>query len=426
MVTLTYSSVWFGKFCKVFVAMTKDKAEEVLSRHKIDIILSDINLCGISGIDLANEYKVRYPDTTICLWTNSITTVYRELRDGIECIQKTGVERLTVPPIMNFWLLNNLTKEANNKRARILQQLPFKHLVEVESRKVINGLESLEMRLTRNDQQLYIPAVAYRHPNHPEQIDAGVPLGRGCRGKCRMCLITRITEHVTSLTAPEIIAPVLHILDSHKALGFFTGKYHLSIGYTCGDDPIYCWEELCKAIEMIDAVKDLNASHIITTIGNSTVFKKMLPQLNGHKVKIYLSGHSTDKAKRDWLMPATKRQSLEKTVMQLSEHAWLTWQNFTYCHLLIKGFNDSPEEADGIANLLAGLPCDVKVMTIADGCLPEYPEKVTEQDGLDFVELLKQRGVDARYRENIGSEGTVSCGKHLTTNDRAIADNLTS
>lgn len=424
--TLICAKSWFDGFCKeIHVACDSQDAEAVFAKHNIDIILCDVELKTESGIGLAREYIIRFPKAIIYLWTAEIEKNYQELVYGIECVQKNGEKNSTVAPVMHLWSQKNkLSQELKEKQESIFKQLSFGGLVKLESRQCVDGLEAVELSLLRNE-LLHFMAVAYRNQADVGQTDINLALGHGCMahnclgGPCKMCLIGKISRNVTSFRAPEIVSQIPHLLTGYKSRGYLNGK--LSIGYSCGNDPIYCWRELVKAIKIIDDVRELKVRHIITTIGNLKMFDEMLPMLNGREVDLYLSAHATRRLAREWLIPASKGGgSLWKMAERLSRYSSDTGRKWTYCQLLVKDFNDSPEEAWRISELLKGMPCKVKVMTVADNCLATFPKIVTREDGLTFTNILNELGLDARFRKNIGGDKAVKCGMHLATHNRNI------
>jgi len=360
---------WFGEFCKVYQVSNLEAAECILRVVKIDIFLLDVN--NTEELIIASWYKIRFPRAIVCLWTSQIQQLNCSLLIGMICIQKTS-KNLVVPVIMNQWLLKNQEKWAMEKRMEISRKLS-PDLVRVYFREPKESLEALHMYLKR-DRHKAIMSVACREPSRPNQINFYLQLMRGCYADCRMCGTCRI-RNVTKLSGHEIAAQVPHLTETSKAFGYLKGD-DISIGYPNGGDPIYCTFELCQAIDIIDYIDGLKVRHTVTTIGSEKVFRRLFSRLSDHNVSYHLSGHSTEQKLRNWLMPATKEESLERMIGLCSEHHARTGQRFTYCHMLIKDFNDSPEEADRIADLIMGTPFDVNVMTISDGCLSLFSRKV--------------------------------------------------
>ena len=429
---LNLCNIVFSKVCEVFLVRNLVDAQSMLSEYKFDIVLSDIHL-GIrdSGIVFANELKRDFPLVAVSLMTSKIKDNYAELNSGIFCVEKTGDIKAMMSAILNYWLLEKRQKKQfMQKQKSILKQLPFKDCMRVVSRKPIRGVEAIDYRLLRDDFPRYVRSVNYRHPNHPLKISVGVAVMRGCYAKCRTCQTGMVDEHVTEFGMPEMVAQVLYSLESSNAYGYLSDDYEISVEYTCGGDFIYCSRAVCDSIAALYNVSELNyPTFIIPTIGNNKIFEQYLPILTKFPVRIYLSTHSLEKEKREWLLPATTGQSLEKTREILSNFSatvglnWEAGKKWVLAWMLIKGFNDSAKDLNSIAQFCKGYPIRVKVM-LMDGSLAEYPEKIREKEGLLFVEKLRELGVDAYYAVNMGSElelngipSNMTCGTTKSTHD---------
>lgn len=408
--------IWFEKVCKPpFLAKNSTAALKILRERKeqgfkVDIALIDVGLGPESGVELSNTIKKQYPSMLVLLMTGAIMDNYGYLHTDIQCVVKAGEENKLVPLVMNFWRTEHLRKDLGKKLSLILEQFPHKDRIKGVIRTPYEDFEALDGIIQRADGiERYIRWVIYRYSEHPGMVDFGLTVGRGCPGRCEPCQTGKITENVTSLTPPEMVAQFLHLLDSFQAFGFLEEGYEFSLNYTCGNDFIFNAENVIRSIEMLAEIRELPISFIITTIGNTAVFRKYLPMLSKYLVKIYLSGHSLDPEKRNWFLPMTEGQSLFEQREILAELHQTTGKRSTYCHLLTKGFNDSSEDIRQIAEFCQGWPFDVKVMPIADGCSQKYPEVVTPEDVRIFVDKLQDRGVDARARFVVGPKNA-TCG----------------
>lgn len=434
---------WFSKLCGK-VVLFPDPGNLLLAIMKgkrYDIILIDINLgpSQVSGVEVAKVLKQSRPKTVVCLMTGAIMQNYTELQySDIFCLEKSVEERNMVPAILNQW---HITKARDAKSheimLKILQQLPYEHHIVPTNKRIIDGTAEVTDFLLRRDGKIaleYARAVCYRHPNHPGKFSCGIMVMRGCYAGCLMCIScdTKCGK-VTVFTAEELIAQILHSLFSSQfAFGCLRGDYVVSVEATCGGDYIYCYKSVNRMIAETYAINLLKMEYVITTIGNEKILQKAFPAIVGYPVRIYLSVHSLVQEKREWLMPATKGQSVEKLGEILSDFTRKVsvkhpnCAKWTLCWMLIKGFNDSMEDVEKIAELFRShpdWPVDVKVMLATGEKIAKYfPLILGEEDGRNFVQKLKEKGVDARFAVNIGSktEGAyMSCG---TT--RTIYDNL--
>lgn len=73
-----------GRQCETLAASTAEQALELLARHPFDLVISDIRMPGLSGLDLLRAVKTRQPETPVVLITGapSVDSAVYGLRYG--------------------------------------------------------------------------------------------------------------------------------------------------------------------------------------------------------------------------------------------------------------------------------------------------------------------------------------------------------
>ena len=138
-------------FCEnVFDAENILNAKEILTKQRIDIIISDINLPDMSGIDFVKEIRIR--DKTIPI---ILLSAYTEKEFLLEATRLKLVDYLTKP--INFKDLNNALQKCveeilDNSRYIIT----FKNNIQynVSHNCLIDNNEKEEIRLTNKELDL--------------------------------------------------------------------------------------------------------------------------------------------------------------------------------------------------------------------------------------------------------------------------------
>ena len=138
-------------FCEnVFDSENILNAKEILSKNRIDIIISDINLPDMSGIDFVKEIRIR--DKTIPI---ILLSAYTEKEFLLEATKLKLVDYLTKP--INFKDLNNALQKCveeilDNSRYIIT----FKNNIQynVSHNCLIDNNEKEEIRLTNKELDL--------------------------------------------------------------------------------------------------------------------------------------------------------------------------------------------------------------------------------------------------------------------------------
>ena len=147
---------------------------------------------------------------------------------------------------------------------------------------------------------------------------------------------------------------------------------------------------------------------VFSTVGDARVFDR----LAAHDVKpaLALSLHTTDAKLRAELLPRAPRIDPDELVELGERYARTTGYPIQYQWTLLDGINDSDEEVEGIARLLAGKYAVMNLIpynTIeALGYKRPDPARVTE-----IVRVLHKRGVLTKVRNSAGQDVDGGCGQ---------------
>lgn len=100
--------------CGYRVLSTADPLEalEILGREQVDIVLSDINMPGIDGIELLKRMKAEHP-----LLQFIMLTAYSSIDKIQDCLQ-AGASDYLIKPVEDMEVLENIIKEADRRIKR--------------------------------------------------------------------------------------------------------------------------------------------------------------------------------------------------------------------------------------------------------------------------------------------------------------------
>lgn len=404
------SVFWFegGGFCKVHFAENAAKAEDVLREHKISIFLVDV-FGHEFGKDLIEGYMVRFPDAFFCLWTNGLEKAYDKLDGKIKCFAKNESKNETVPMIMKAWEDHKKGKK-NNTASQTIE------VVGIEKQK---DIEILNVRLKRNH-EIDFECAALRHSDHYEQLNLSTTLGYGCRIKCSFCYTGELVgpgKCPLVFNALEQFHQVECLLECSISLGYQHQK--VVISDHGGNDPRYCIDEYCGFIKMTrEKLKGQDLRFIATSVGGGDTFKEIASCLSPCD-SLELSANFAENKIRGIYMPGVARDSVEREVRILDLDSAESGRKNRYRILLFDGLNNTKEEAIRIANLLLGTSLSVIVTKPESVCLREYPNILTDEQACDFVRMLQDLGVQAKYNKNVGV-GPVTCGRQINARIRKI------
>ena len=109
-------------------------------------------------------------------------------------------------------------------------------------------------------------------------------------------------------------------------------------------------------------------------------------------------------------MPVAHRYTLAETLDACRAYFDRTGRRVTFEYSLVKGKNDSREQAMKLAKLLAGMNCHVNLIPINPVEEREY-EKSDQDSIAKFKLTLEKNYINATIRKSMGSDIDAACGQ---------------
>jgi len=131
---------------------------------------------------------------------------------------------------------------------------------------------------------------------------------------------------------------------------------------------------------------------------------------SGLGVNLAVSLHAPDDATRTMLMPIARKWPVSEVIGASQEYFRLTGRRVTFEYALIKGVNDSREQAEELARLLSGFPCHVNLIRlnpVAAGKFVPADKYTVEQ----FAGVLAAHHVAVTVRRQLGIDIDAACGQ---------------
>jgi 23S rRNA (adenine2503-C2)-methyltransferase len=171
---------------------------------------------------------------------------------------------------------------------------------------------------------------------------------------------------------------------------------------------------LDRVLESIEALNDqrrfgLGARHITVSTSGVVPGIRRLTAL-GPQFTLAVSLHAARDPLRDVLVPLNRRWPVAEVVGAAREHAAATGRRVTYEVTMIAGINDTAQDADAMAELLAGDHAHVNLIPmnpVAHTPWTASPMPVIET----FAAHLRASGISATIRRNRGQEVGAACGQ---------------
>jgi 23S rRNA (adenine2503-C2)-methyltransferase len=227
----------------------------------------------------------------------------------------------------------------------------------------------------------------------------------GCAQGCLFCL-TATGGFERNLTRAEIIAQVRDIkneLDDPEQLR--------NIVFMGMGEPLANYKNLVSALDTItdnDAGLRFATRRItVSTAGLATRFTALGRDT---KVNLAISLNATDNDTRSRLMPINRNYSLEVLLKACRTFPLPAGRRITFEYILIKGLNDSEDDARRLARLLQPIRCKINLIPFNkhEGCDYERPP---ESDIQAFYKILFDKNYTVIIRRSKGQDISAACGQ---------------
>ena len=225
----------------------------------------------------------------------------------------------------------------------------------------------------------------------------------GCNMGCAFCA-SGMKKKLRNLTTSEM---VLQILMVEKIANIKIGNVVvMGIG-----EPFDNYDNLINFLHIINNPLglEIGARHItVSTCG-------LVPKIYEYakidiQVNLAISLHSADNEIRNKIMPINKSYNLSLLIKATKDYILETGKRVTIEYILLRGVNDTKEDALKLAKLLKGL--NVYVNLIPYNEVKEKPfKRSTPEDMRLFFHTLKENNINVQLRKEQGSDIDAACGQ---------------
>lgn len=231
----------------------------------------------------------------------------------------------------------------------------------------------------------------------------------GCNVGCKFCA-TGYLGFKRNLTAGEIVGQLM-LIESE------TSREVTNIVMMGMGEPLLNRRELFKAVRLIIDPNGLSKSRrrfTISTAGWLPGIEAMIEEKLRVKLAISLNGSTEQQRKQ--LMPLASKYPLNELVKAGGKYARQAGIRVQIGYLLLRGFNDSEEDAKRLVELLSGTPCKINIMeyneiTVADSSIDIPYKRTTSQQAERFMEILRNANLTVTMRTSRGSDINGACGQ---------------
>ncbi len=234
----------------------------------------------------------------------------------------------------------------------------------------------------------------------------------GCAMACRFCL-TATMGFVRNLTPAEIVGQVQAVISYMQDTGvqrstpreFVNNLVFMGMG-----EPLANYDNLITSLQILMAEEGLEFTERLVTISTCGLAPRIIDLGRDVRVNLAISLHAADDETRSSLMPVNKTYNLDQLMPALRTYPLGKKRVILVEYILLKGINDSPDDAQRLADLLGDLPCRVNLLPYNESPQLDFhcPDEATIET---FKKILYGAGVRSFVRDSRGADISAACGQ---------------
>lgn len=231
----------------------------------------------------------------------------------------------------------------------------------------------------------------------------------GCRMGCVFCSTAK-KGLKRNLAAHEIVAQV------------YLARFHLqrkirNVVFMGMGEPLDNFNEVVQAIRVLSDQRGLNIPRSKITLSTAGKLKELtkLGKMHLSPLRIAISLHACEDELRNRLMPLNYRYPLSELKKTLLAYPLQNKEVFFIEYILLHGINDSPEQADKLAEFVQGLPVRINLILYNPDKKEKLPfQRPTDKNAQSFADRLRIKNIFVRIRWSKGDTIAAACGQLRT------------
>ncbi len=315
----------------------------------------------------------------------------------------------------SFDAMSNLPRAL---RARLRQETTLESLKLIAAQDSADGLTRKALFQMADGQTVETVLMRYLDaPGSPEDSTDPPNIARrtvcistqvGCPVGCPFCE-TGQAGYIRNLTLGQVVAQVLYFAREQKRQGYATPLTNIVIMGM--GEPFMKFNVTWRAIEAFTDPARLGMGARRITVSTSGYVDGIRALIEKHsQVNLAISLHAPDDALRDELVPVNRKYPLRELMQACRDYVRATHRRVTFEYALMDGINDSPAQAQAVAQLLAGLLCHVNLIPLNPTSASPY-QRSPYKRVLEFQRVLNQANIPTTLRVEKGIEIAAGCGQ---------------
>ena len=243
----------------------------------------------------------------------------------------------------------------------------------------------------------------------------------GCTLNCTFCH-TGTQPLVRNLTAGEIVAQVQVCRDDLEEWPSDRAERRLSnIVFMGMGEPLYNLDNVAAAIDIISDGEGIGLSRRRITVSTSGVVPQLKALGDQTQAMLAISLHATRDDLRDVLVPLNKKYDLEQLMAEVRAYPGISnARRVTFEYVMLKGVNDTPEDARALVKLIEGIPA--KINLIPYNPWPGGLYECSDWGAIEkFAAIVNRAGYASPIRTPRGRDILAACGQLKSESEKMRA-----
>ena len=239
----------------------------------------------------------------------------------------------------------------------------------------------------------------------------------GCDMKCAFCA-SGLFKKRRELKTSEILGQVLLLNDILKEEGKNEKITHIVVMGT--GEPFLNYDNLMSFIRICNSpfALEIGARHI--TVSTCGIVPRIYDYAKeGLQINLAISLHAPNDEIRHKIMPISRDYPLDELMKAVKYYEKTAGRRVTFEYILLKGLNDSKENAIELAKLIKGTLAYVNLIPYNEVNEMKY-RRSDEKTVHDFLDTLMKNGVTATIRKEFGSDIDAACGQLRAKDEKRI------
>lgn len=230
----------------------------------------------------------------------------------------------------------------------------------------------------------------------------------GCRMNCAFCA-SGLDGLIRNMSSGEILSEVLV---ANKDNGGTVKERQITNVVLMGSgEPLDNYDNVKGFLLALKDEKGINISLRNVSLSTSGLIEGVDKLINDNLiVTLTFSLHAPLDSLRSKIMPINKKHNILSIIATAKTYFERTGRRVIFEYSLIDGFNDSPEHAQKLAELVKGFPSHINL--IALNYVKEKGLKGSNRQKVNaFLEILREKGVSCTIRRTMGDDIDGACGQ---------------